>query len=324
MGKAFLILNLWAIAAFGVPCLTGTAPCLERFLIAGRTLPVYRSFPLAGEAQVNRAVIVVHGTDRNADDYFTDVAESARRAGAESDTLILAPRFQTLDDNPAATDLYWTSSGWKQGDGSRNPGATVSSYAAVDRLLEHLADSDRYPALKTIVVTGHSAGGQLLSRFAATSRTEGKLANRSLIYAIANPSTYLYPTRHRPAGSHQFAVPGAGCPDYDEYPYGLEKRNSYTAALTPGEIEAHLKQRTIVVFLGEADTGLDYLDTSCGANLQGRNRFERGSAYVEYLETYFHPPGLVRATVPGVGHSGKDMYQSPEGQALLFSLTRSP
>ncbi|RZS43139.1 hypothetical protein EV193_102115 [Herbihabitans rhizosphaerae] len=53
---------------------------------------------------MTRAVVVVHGTGRNADEYYDSMLRTATDAGAERDTVIIAPRFQTDEDSPADSD----------------------------------------------------------------------------------------------------------------------------------------------------------------------------------------------------------------------------
>ncbi|MGE3858239.1 MAG: hypothetical protein AB7G21_14895, partial [Dehalococcoidia bacterium] len=146
----------------------------------GRTLsvPVYSSFPLneTNEA-VTHAVLVVHGTNRNAVDYF-DYADAA----VPSSVLVVAPRFQTSDDSPEKNELYWTSSEWKQGGQSTGSRPwEMSSFTVVDELLRSMRAT--FPNLDTIVVAGHSGGGQFVQRYAATNR-DGR--NH---FVVANPSS---------------------------------------------------------------------------------------------------------------------------------------
>ena len=125
-----------------------------------------------GDADVTRAIIVVHGTNRNGNDYFERAVAAADAMGLEELTLVVAPTFQTIDDGPRSDEPYWTSGGWKRGHLSSSSGPTprVSSYAAIDRILGIVTDRTRFPAVEDVVVTGHSAGGQVAHRFAATPR----------------------------------------------------------------------------------------------------------------------------------------------------------
>jgi len=303
------------------PCVQGTTVCAERVLIApGLFLPVHSTHSLEQrDDQVTRAIVVVHGSDRNGDDYFERVVAPTDALGLLNETLVIAPTFQTSDDAPRADEPYWTSGGWKKGhlSSSSGPSPRVSSYAAIDRILEIVLDGGRFPSVDEIVVTGHSAGGQVAHRFAGASRIENG-STASFRYVVANPSTYVYvgPERDGPSG---FTPPSrAGCPDYDDWHYGLLELNSYASAVTPDSIRAQLVRRDVRILLGDADSLSASLDVTCGANLQGRHRFERGRTLVRYMDALHLGHGHVEMVVPGVGHSSTRMYGSSVGREALF------
>jgi len=148
--------------------------------IIGNTLkiPFYANEDLfVVNPAIEKAVIVVHGTNRNADEYFDNMFRIARSVpDLTENTLIVAPQFLTETDidfhRLDAEHLYWTSGGWKSGSNSRdennNPRPVrLPSYAVLDSLLIHLGQ--QFPNLRSIVFTGHSAGGQVTQRMAATS-----------------------------------------------------------------------------------------------------------------------------------------------------------
>lgn len=311
------------------PC-TVAARCGGRAALApGAFLPYYATWALdegaaASPVPVERAVVVVHGNNRDADDYFERVVTAAEQAGALAATVVVAPHFQTSDDAPAAGEPYWTSAGWKRGhpsDGGASP--PIGSYQALDTIVARLADRTRFPNLANVVITGHSAGGQVAHRYAAGSPAEdrpdrGRLAFR---YVVANPSTYLYPTPLR-EWAGEYIVPNAtACPDYDDWHYGLQALNPYMIQETPDSARARLLRRDAIVLVGDQDTGSNLLDQSCGANYQGPNRYQRGLALVRTLDNVFpasHRHRLV--VVPGVAHSSTRMYQSSQGREALFSV----
>jgi hypothetical protein len=305
------------------PCTAGVTRCAARIEIApGRFVPSFQSFALAqGDSLVTEAVVVVHGTERNADEYFTTLAEAAALSGRLQSTVIIAPRFQTLDDAPAADEPYWTSNGWRVGDlsSSAGPLPRLSAYSAIDTILARLGNRTRFPRLSRIVVTGHSAGAQLVHRFAATSRTEPTLPGIAVRYVAANPSTGLYlgPERARDGA---FAIPAAvaSCPDYDDWHYGLQNRNTFANAVATSLVKQNLVSRQMTAMVGTADTLTADLDVSCGANLQGARRYSRGLALMGYMNALNpgHAHRLVE--VPGVGHSSRGMYTSPDGRRALF------
>ena len=85
-----------AATASAAPCITATTACTE-WVTAGlspaRTL-VYRSFPLdARNTDVTRAVVMVHGAGRDADNYFLHTLAAAFLGAALDDTVVISPRF---------------------------------------------------------------------------------------------------------------------------------------------------------------------------------------------------------------------------------------
>ncbi len=306
-----------------VPCTAANALCAERIPIGPAIyLPVFSTHSvLEGDASVTRGLIVIHGTNRNADDYFQSGFLSAAEAGELDRTVVVAPHFQSSADGPAPDEPYWTSAGWKRGhlSLSAGPSPRVSSYAALDSLLARLADRSRFPALTRIVVTGHSAGGQVVHRYAATSRAQARHPGHIFRYVVANPSTYLYVRPERASGD-TFAVPDTtACPDYDDWHYGLRNRNTYAGALEADTIVAQLVRRDVRILIGDADSLSANLDTSCGAMLQGPYRFARGRTLVRFMEFFFGAAQHhVEMVVPGVGHSSRDMWRSEVGRDALF------
>jgi pimeloyl-ACP methyl ester carboxylesterase len=181
-------------------------------------LPIYADHAIeAASPDVTKVLIIIHGTLRNADAYYAAGEELLAKAGDLADgTMVVAPQFLIGPDVDAfslnAQTLAWTQNGWKGGEAARQP-APISSFAALDALLKHFADRRLYPSLKTIVVMGHSAGAQLVQRYAVAAREIEDLtsAGISVRYLVANPSSYLYFDNERPALQDQQAGL-ASCP----------------------------------------------------------------------------------------------------------------
>ena len=265
-------------------------------------IPYCRNYPL-GEvnASVERAVIVIHGTSRTADSYYSYVLNAALQAGADTKTIILAPQFlieqDIVDFNLGDEILYWTNQGWKQGDKSlsttQHPrAANLSSFSAVDTILERLADRNKFPNLTKIVIAGHSAGAQFVNRFAAGSPMQQVLAQQygiQLRYVVANPSSYLYFNGERRVKGtlDQFAIPDvSSCTDYNQYKYGLENLNSYMALSGSALIKNQYPEREVIYLLGNEDNDPNDsdLDKTCPAVFQGIHRLERGQIYYNYIQ----------------------------------------
>ncbi|MGU7852094.1 alpha/beta hydrolase [Burkholderia orbicola] len=288
-------------------------------------LPVYADHPLDRAApDVVRVFIVIHGTLRNADAYYASGRQVVEKAGAAgAGTMVVAPQFLTRADIRAfslpASTLAWTQEGWKGGEPARQP-APVSSFAALDALLAHFADRRLYPSLSTVVVIGHSAGAQLLQRYAVAGR-EGDALSRTGIavrYVVANPSSYLYFDDERPNAD---ALAGGACPRATEWKYGLKSAPPYVVSQDVRDLETRYVARRVVYLLGQADTNpyTHFIDRSCAAMAQGPYRLARGLAYFDYLKKR-HPDDLAQQVVevPGVGHDGLGMFTSVCGLAVLF------
>src|SRR5213596_1190758 len=83
-------------------CTTATPTCTEWVALGsgpGRSL-IYRTRSLdARNENVRRALIMVHGTNRNADHYFSTAMSAAFLAGALEDTVVISPRIASAAGN---------------------------------------------------------------------------------------------------------------------------------------------------------------------------------------------------------------------------------
>lgn len=284
---------------------------------------------------IRRLVVVIHGDARNANEYLDSVQAAADAAGATG-VLIVAPQFRTVDDDAtegAPNGLYYSDNGWKEGAASETapfarPGS-VSSFAAVDALVHAILTGGAFPNLRMVVITGHSAGGQFVDRYLAASPLEDELEGSVRFrYVIANPSSYLYLDERRPDESSAAfralsARALAECPGFDSWKYGLEGLNAYAAIAGRTMIRARYAERDVVYLLGAEDTDPNdpSLDTSCAAELQGRDRLDRGQQHFAYLGTMFGDSvygSHVLTVVDGVSHDGRAMYLSDAARAALF------
>src|SRR5262245_57069936 len=83
-------------------CTTATDACTEWVTLGGgpaRSL-VYRTRPFdKRDDRMRRALIMVHGTNRNADHYFETATAAAFLAHALDDTIVIAPRIASAAGN---------------------------------------------------------------------------------------------------------------------------------------------------------------------------------------------------------------------------------
>jgi pimeloyl-ACP methyl ester carboxylesterase len=283
---------------------------------------------------VTRALLVFHGKQRNAETYNRSGLDAIRKAqGAADGTLLITPQFLEQVDIDAyhlpEDVLRWAPEAWMGGANALN--APASTFDAVDAVLELLANRTIFPNLHTVVLAGHSAGGQLVQRYAVVGVAAESLAQREIHvrFVVANPSSYLYFSPERPRvkdGEFAFAPPADTCSDrYNRWKYGLLDTPPYVAASSIGQIEQQYVARDVIYLLGTVDTDPNHpeLDKSCSGELEGPFRFFRGKAYFRYLQ--LRHPELTTALspqrlwlVPGVDHDGARMLESGCGLSALF------
>ena len=272
---------------------------------------------LDGDPTATRALVIVHGVLRDADYYYDTGVIAADAAHALPNTIVIAPQFvergELAGHGVSPQTLYWNA-GWPGGSDAVAP-APISTYDVFDAIVAQLADARRFPRLREIVIAGHSAGGQIVQRYAVVGNApqldEGARVVVRLI--VSNPSSYFYFTDWRP-------VPQANCADFDQWRYGLAGAPRYVTG-TPDALEARCVGRHVIYLMGTADTNPneDDLDRSCGGEAQGPYRFARAKYFIAYLGRR-HPDGTNQryAFVRGVPHDNRRMFASQCGLAAIF------
>jgi pimeloyl-ACP methyl ester carboxylesterase len=295
----------------------------QRLAVGAGVIPLFATRDLARPAPgITRAVVVVHGLNRDADTYFAAGVAAQKEAGAGA-ALIIAPQF-LADVDAAAHHLpdgmpRWGRNDWAGGEPALGP-AKLSAFDALDAILARLADRSLFPDLKMVVVAGHSAGAQLVQRYAVVNDGQSMLDREGIAvrYIIANPSSYLYFSPDRPR-------PDPSCAGYNEWRYGFASGVPPDVPNDPGMLERRYVMRDVVYLLGTADTNpkQSVLDKSCAAETQGAYRYIRGHNYVDYIRGRNGATQLVH-DIPGVGHDGPRMLNSVCGLAALFDTPGCP
>src|ERR1041385_8335869 len=174
MRNLFLLATLlFACAAANAsePCTKATTDCTRWVSLGGeaRSL-IYSTYPLDKKnEQIVRALIVVHGQGRDADNYFRTSLAATFLANAMTDTMVISPRFASNDggcrDTLAANEVSWPCGGdsWRSG-GTATNNKSLTSYDFMDAIVRALTNRANFPNLKAIVISGHSAGGQFVTR----------------------------------------------------------------------------------------------------------------------------------------------------------------
>lgn len=349
---------LAAVTAITPACVSTKPDCTEwiRPSKASTKLLVYRTYSLQTRNEnVTRAFVFVHGINRDADNHFRTALAAAFLANTLNDTIIVVPRFASNNSAPgngggnchdtlAADEANWVcdtqrADTWRSGGDEVGAGG-MSSFDFMDEILLRLARKDVFPNLKSIVVAGHSAGGQYVIRYEMLNQVHERL-RVSVLYVVANPSSYAYVDDLRPtvgafspagmgaagvavsssASSQPPFVPFAdakNCTGYDTWPYGLKERPRYGSELTSEQITKQLVTRPVTYLLGEADVlPLGVFDVSCPAMAQGPTRLGRGLAFSRYVNETLHAHHAA-VVVPFCSHSQRCMFTADVALPLIF------
>lgn len=233
----------------------------------------------------------------------------------------MAPGFLTeLDLQAGAAKpsyLLWGKTTWVSGHNNVAPAGVTdfSSYKVLDILIDFYMNRGTFPNLEVVVVAGHSAGAQMVQRYAAL-RSPTTNDDR-LRFWTANPGSLLWLTADRPA-------PNSACDGVDEYKYGLASKipayamADYNSLGRDGVVERYLNRHVNYAW-GLADNGAG--DTRCQAVTQGASHLERGENFVSMLKDMnsgMVPSAQTVDYVPGVSHDGDGMMSSAQGVNHLF------
>jgi len=328
-------------------CSTATSNCTEWVALAtnGARSLIYRSRSLeTRDENIRRALVMIHGTNRNADHYFSTAVTAAFLAGALEDTVVIAPRLSSADGNCrnalADNEVSWSCTGdsWRSGGASVNH-RELTSFDFVDQILNKLADKTIFPNMSAIVVAGHSAGGQFVARYQMANRVHETLGVH-VSYVVANPSSYAWPDGSRPQSIDDAAPDNAkaawesekphtkftygpfeasACLNYNRWPAGLENRTSgYTAKMTDDQLKKQLVARPTTFLFGQVDVlPLGGFDSSCPAMAQGATRRARGEAYVKYVNEKLGAAHHIEI-VPECGHNDRCIYTTDAVLPFIF------
>jgi pimeloyl-ACP methyl ester carboxylesterase len=219
---------------------------------------------------------------------------------------------------------------------------TISAFDFVDEIIRALANRKNFPNLKRIVVAGHSAGGQFVSRYEMTNKVDGTLPGVTISYVVANPSSYAWPAAVRPLpvgdanpeGAYKESLGPTGdsvhmnftygafdstkAPRYDNWPAGLKNRSGYSAQMSDDQLRTQLARRATTYILGQVDVlPLGGFDSSSTAMAQGPTRRARGEAFGKYVNEALGARHSI-IIVPECGHNDRCMYTTDIVFPVIF------
>jgi pimeloyl-ACP methyl ester carboxylesterase len=112
-----------ATVVYAAHCLSTAPSCTEWVTLGGgpaRSL-IYRTYSLDTKNEsITRALIMVHGAGRDADNYFRTAVAAAFLGGALDDTVVISPRLasnagQACRDTLAPNEVNWNCNSWRSG-----------------------------------------------------------------------------------------------------------------------------------------------------------------------------------------------------------------
>lgn len=305
---------------------------------------VYASYPLdAANPAITRALIMVHGAGRNPDHYFETAMSAAFTAGAIGNTIVIAPAFIAGKDTPHQNEVVWGegANNWRSG-GAAQSNPEIMSFDFLDRIVGRLADKKTFPNLTKIVVAGHSAGGQVATRYQMTSKVHDT-PGVTISYVVANPSSYAWPVADRPLPTGNAnptdaykealgpngekvnqdfafgAFDASRARNYDKWPAGLDSLSGYTAAMTADQLRRNLVERPVTYLLGQVDVlPLGGFDSSPTAMAQGPTRRARGEAFFKYVTEVMGARNSKAIIVPECGHNDRCIYTTNAVFPVIF------
>lgn len=214
--------------------------CLREYrltLFGNITFPYYATQLLNSGGNQSMALFVQHGALRDPENYFCSFKQLLLEQNYRdfNDIILVAPNFSykgDIDIHPQ--DAFWNSSkpwgDWRVGaesdPGMSNntsvincllvllchhfpfvveccgrSGLTISSFSILDHMLAILTSRKLYPRMNKISYVGHSAGAQMVQRYAIMSVLASLWNLDEEVYVefvVANPSSYTYLDQTRP------------------------------------------------------------------------------------------------------------------------------
>ena len=279
-------------------------------------------------SQIKRVVITQPGLPRDYWKYANLVRNSLLCASVNStmginrdEILIAAPTWFSTNDASAGSaqsnDLVFSGGSWATGVNSAGPnGVSISSFEALDNLVNKFLDKDTYPNVQHVVIAGHSLGGSFTQHYAML-RKSNLAQDDMLSYFVGNPGSYVWPTSNRPVQN-----PGGNCASTaDQWGYGLQNLPPYgNGQGNVGDLASRYYGRNVMYALGLQDN--EGGDSHCEAQYQGSSHLTRGQNFQNELKSANNgnvPSSQQFNYVANVAHEDYLIFSDPNSQHFLFA-----
>lgn len=308
----------------------------------GAFLPYASTHPIDGpDPKIKRLIVGIHSSGFDAVKCLTALRQAAAKVrGATETTLIVAPQFFAVDavkQRIPSGLVAWKVSPYRGSSlacvGPQKEGLALSAHHVMNQILQKIVDRKQFPNLTTVVICGHSAGGQMTQRYAITSAfrpPEG--VSVRFVASGASSFAYLNEKRPRQKGSKVSFEPLTGAilkkyPNYNNWGYGLENRYRAFRRAKDDYLRRRYATRRVLYLCGSRDNNPQdrTMSTAYGAMLQGRHRLERMQLfYAHLIDVYGEDIRKTHAMAiaSGVNHNGFEAYASRAGLKFLFDHSR--
>ena len=309
------------------PCTEATSDCLRQTLLQSADgegqFSFYSSFPIyESEARwedLTTALIMVHGLNRNADDYFQYLMSTLTSENRQTEVALIAPFFRE-DPRSGSSDLYWSGNGWREGQNSSDE-ARLSSFAVIDQLVDQLANRERFPVLEKVLIVGQSSGGLFTHSYAAATGMEQQHPHLQFSFVVGESQYFYYPDARRVDESSNTLFTPTSCTGHDIWPLGYRSVPAYLANLDRQTVNQQFLDRDLIYLLGNGSGSDGSLNTTeCRATLLGSSRYQRGENMLTYLNSAYPAHNHRKVIAQGITHDGSRIYQSPAFRDLLNEL----
>jgi hypothetical protein len=248
---------------------------------------------------------IMHGTERNADEYRDYFVKYAAEQGA----FIVAPKFDA--ENWPGTTGYNLGNISKSATDLTAQAERDWSFSKIEPLFDFITKVlEPSIAVESYSMFGHSAGAHFVHRFLMW-----KPQARVNLAIAANAGWYTLPHLRYARYEH-------------DWPYSLSNVPLDRESIRPeknfpsANIDSAFLRR-MVVLLGDQDLHRDeYLSTAQAAEAQGTNRFQRGQFFFSKAESEAAARGVdfewALQIVPGAGHSASQM-AIPAAELLRYA-----
>ncbi|MDB6168404.1 MAG: alpha/beta hydrolase family protein [Verrucomicrobia bacterium] len=245
--------------------------------------PTYADGPL---------IVVIHGSERNAEEYRNSAITVAERCNA----IIVAPLF----DRERFSDERYKRGGGVTKDGRLQP-RDQWTFNVIVRLVAAVREREGKPGMPYYLL-GHSGGAQVVSKMAMFMPGDAQR------FVAANPGSNVFPDRKIP------------------FPYGL---GGLPDELGNDEVLRQYCAAPLTLYLGTGDVyqnASDGFDFSENAMRQGPVRLARNHNFFSVMQKLAAERGWKFnwriVETPGIGHSGSKMFHASEVEDALFGPGR--